>query len=244
MDGLPILATAAEAVSEIRNNWRSLVKALIVPAIAISTVETVQLRFSDGLLYSLLFWSLSAPFYVLFATVCHRIVILGSASLPSVLGVFWTERETRFFGWTIALILVSWGFGLVVGLVALLMPISLFGLQTPWLPFALIGLITAYFYLRLSMVFPATAVDQRTSIEDTWYLTAGHGFRIMGAIGLPAIAVAVVFSTILYLFSDPNSVPYVLITEVFGHTLFMTVVCTISVAYRSLSGLESIEETA
>lgn len=177
MYGLPIFTVILEALSEFSRNFPALNKALVVPALGILVVESIETTFPSEFPWTFGFWALSTPFYVLFAIVCHRIVILGAGSLPSSIGMFWSERETRFVGWTIALIILGWFSSVFFGILAVIIPRSVLGVSTPCLPFLAIGLLFGYFYARLSLVFPATAVDHATSLSIAWNNSSSHGAR-------------------------------------------------------------------
>lgn len=244
MDGLPVFRVVFDAVGEIRTKWRSLFKALILPALAVTLVEAIQATFPDRFPWPLLFWLLSAPFYVLFAVVCHRVVILGEASLPSGIGIFWSERETRFLGWTVALMILSWGLALVLGIFVLMLPGSVLGSSTPWLPFLIVGAILAYFYIRLSLVFPATAVDLGTSLADAMHLSTGNGLRMMAAVLIPAIPLLGFGYVLSVLIGDSNSIVDFVIWETTAYAIMTVTVCVVSIINRILADLDFIEEAS
>lgn len=241
MDGLPVFQVVGDALVEIRTKWRALLKALIIPALFITAVESIPVFFPDFALWSIVYWVLTAPFYVLFAVICHRVVILGEAALPSSIGIFWSERETRFFGWTLALIIVTWGMGFLIGLVALVLPTSLFGASTPWLPLAVVALTVSYFYGRLSLVFPATAVDKNTSLDDAMHLSTGNGLRILAAVVIPSLLILIPTYLISGFISDPNGIASFVLGEIAAYALMVITICVISVTYRVLAGLDLID---
>ena len=115
---LPVWATIGEAVMAIAKEWKTLLKAIAVPALLLAAVNVVDQAFlavigGSGLAY-LLFWLLlPGAVFTMIAISCHRLVILGVDSLPNAWGLFWSWRETRFFGW-------MFGIGLSAGLVTLL----------------------------------------------------------------------------------------------------------------------------
>ena len=241
MDGLPVFQVVGDAFVEIGAKWRALLKALIVPALAITAIESIPVLFPDFALPSIVSWALTAPFYVLFAVICHRVVILGEAALPSTIGIFWSERETRFFGWTLVLLIATWGIGLVIGLVALVLPKSIFGLSTPWLPSVVVMLAVAYFYVRLSLVFPATAVDKNTGLDDAMYLSTGNGLRMVAAVVLPSPLILIPAYLVSALISDPNGIAIFILDEVAAYALMIITICVISVTYRGLAGLDFVD---
>lgn len=241
MDGLPVLSSFVSVYGEVARKGLALLKALIVPAIAIVGVEWISLGYPSRFPYTLLFWSLSAPFYVLFAVVCHRLVILGVDSLPSTAGLFWTERETRFLGWTIALTMLGWGGGLLLGVFYFVVPEIILGMRAPWLPGVTVMLIAAYFFLRFSLVFPATAIDHKTSLVDTWDLTAGNGLRLMVLVALSVAPIILLF-VFSSLFTDSwTSGAQIALATVFWQITSVFAISSVSIAYRELSGVDYLE---
>jgi hypothetical protein len=244
MSGLPVLATVLEAWDEIRRNGPALLGRLLMPAIAIGFLEAIGSFTAGSLFTNLLIWALTTPFYVLFAVICHRTVILGPQFIPSAIGLFWSARETRFLGWTIALIIVSWGAGIAIGLIGMMLPTSALGFKMPWLPIVVMGFLGLYFYVRLMLVFPATAVDQATSLSDAWYLTAGHGVRIMASVLIAVIPVGLLGYAAFYFLRDGNDLVFELVAQVLGLIMFAFAVCTVSVAYRTLADLDFIADAS
>ncbi len=208
----------------------ALLAAVAIPALGISIVEFIAEDFPHRFPYTLVFWLLSAPFFVLFAVVCHRSIILGGDSLPNRLGLFWSARETAFLAWTIAIIVVSWVLSFVIGLVALLSP---FGF---WITFLAIVTLLSYFYVRLAMVLPATAVEDGTSFGRAWSLTSGNGFRIIFVIVLTVAPVVIAALMLLYLLA--GNFLGILVAVVSRHAIPLVAICALSMSYRELIDFE------
>ena len=109
----------------------------------------------------------------------HRIFILGEESMAQHGILWWSSRETRFVGWCIAVALLI---GLLNALaVAILAPLVI--IQAPptvvgllgWLVFLPVGYVLA----RWSLVLPATAVDERPSLDWAWHASRGVGLRLL-----------------------------------------------------------------
>lgn len=242
MSGLPVFATVLQAWDEVRKNFLALIRSLFVPAFAIGLLDAIGSIMADSTLKNFLLWVLTTPFYVQFAVICHRTVILGPQSIPSAIGLFWSERETRFLGWTIALVIVIYGAGIVIGLVGVILPTAALGFSMPWLPMAVMGFLVFYFYTRFMLVFPATAVDQATSLSDAWYLTVGHGLRIMVAVVISALPVALVSYAVSAFTGDGKSITTDLLVLVLDFAVLAIAICTVSVAYRTLADLNFIAD--
>ena len=241
MDGLPVLKVIVDALVEIGAKWRTLFKALILPALATTLVEATPIIFPNYSLWPIAIWALSAPFYVLFAVICHRVVILVEAALPSSIGIFWTERETRFFGWTLVLMIATWGLGLFAGLFALILPENILGWSTPWLPLLVVSVTLSYFYVRLGLVFPATAIDRSTSLADAMYLSTGNGLRMLAAVAIPSIPLLVLNHIISEFIGDPNSIANLVLDEITAYAILIITICVVSVIYRTLADLDFID---
>ncbi len=232
MNVLPVFESVAATWRAIRREGTALIAALAIPAVCISVLEFLSQDFPSRFPYTLLSWALAAPFYVLFAVICHRSVILGGASLPNRLGLFWSERETRFLGWTIAIIVVTWVLGIGVTLLALLSPLP------PIVTLVVVWLAFVYLYVRLAMVFPATAVEDDASFERAWFLTGGNGFRIIGVIAFSVGPIILALAVFFYLFGSDAFLWYV-IEEISSHVVMLISVCALSVSYRELIDFET-----
>lgn len=232
---LPVIESVVATWQAIFREGIVLLVAVAIPALAISVIEFVSLEFPRQFPYTLIFWLLSAPFLVLFAVVCHRSIILGGASLPNRLGLSWSARETRFLGWTIAIIVVTWFlawlFRFLAVIVALILPAGI------WLAAFSILLLLGYLYVRLAMVLPATAVEDDTSFDRAWSLTGGNGLRVLGVI---VLAAAPVLAAIIVLGLVLSGRPDLwIIFELAHHALGLVGICALSVSYRELLGMEN-----
>ena len=197
---LLVWATIGEAALAIAKEWKTLLKAIAVPAMIVAGVNVV---FPEGLsLLALPLMVLSGVFGMMIAISCHRLVLLGPDALPSALGLFWTERETRFLGRSVGLMLISGGLvslglvligGLVFGAMLavgvspaplststrdFLVVVFMFALGPVFLP-------VAYVSARLSLVLPATAIGQHLTFKDSWRLSRSHGWRLALVLFLP-----------------------------------------------------------
>lgn len=243
MKRLPVLETISTAIGAIHRNWFALVQALAIPAIIITAAEWIQMRFTGGLFSAILFWAISAPFYVIFAVVCHRTVILGKSAIPNPYGLFWSERETRFFGWTIVLIVMSWGFTLAINLLARVFPSDIRGISVPWIAAIFVVLLAGFFYVRLCMVFPATAIDHKTSLVDAWNLTSNSAAQILLALVLPIIVLVGIYIFLSVPFRAVGHNAQIFLSEIMRLVSLLVTICVLSVSYRTLAKLDSVESS-
>lgn len=237
--GLPVADTAMATLRELGQKWPELVKALILPAAVLTAVEIVSFRYEQSAANIALTWLIGIPFYVLFAVVCHRTIILGSSSLRSSIGLFWSERELRFLGWIVILTILSWLWVLVAGVIALIIPGRILGIP---LSVVALLLLSAYLFARLSMVYPATATDNRTSIKDAWYLTYNNGIRICLTIALTASPFLLLSVGMSFAFSTYPSVFSQVMHSLVWHCVTAVTICTVSVIYARLAGVGDDED--
>ncbi len=236
MNRLPVFRTVLLTVAAIQHNFSSLLAALVVPAVCISIVEAIVGQLPQGFLFALLALGLSSPFYALFAVICHRIVILGSESLVNRYGLFWGDREFRFLGWTIVLFIVSLMIGLFFVFAMSFFVQVLPSGAIPMLVMLVFWIGCFYVYTRLTMIFPAAAVDDNTGFERAWQLTNSNGLRMIAVAFIAAGPLAVLFFGIGYIM--PGGALSVLVTEVLGHALMLVSICAISITYRELIRIE------
>lgn len=117
--------------------------------------------------------------YLVFGTVFvvrwHRFVLLGERTADALFTPAWRV----FFGVTVKLALLLFAGWLVLFLVALLPPHFITA------PLFLIGAIAlAVAAVRVSLVFPAAAIDRPISFRTAWDLLAGNYWRLFACIVL------------------------------------------------------------
>ncbi len=178
------------------------------------------------------------PFYVMFSTICHRIVLLGDASLASRWGLFWSMRETRFVGWLFVL-------GAIVLVVSF--PIYYVIPKLPdwafeWLvissPFSIsfytCVLASTYIDGRFGLVLPATAVGRRMNPLRSWQFTAGNGWSIFVALMIPILLTDLIDYLIFDLLLSNESMIVSVVRSLLYYPLIAVGVVVITIAYRDL----------
>lgn len=238
------------AVFEVITRWRPLLCALILPAVLMiatsnatqylmrwhyathGSIEGVQVLGYVQLVVSLLL-------HTLFAMSCHRIILLSDEPLPRRFGIYWTMRETRFLGWVVLVgmiyMLMSFPFISAATYLRLyLPPDSFYWHINAYVPI----LLATYVDGRISLVLPATAVGERSSIIESWRLTSGKGLHIAAALLVAAIASDFVGSGINRLMEDLPQVAR-LVSSMLTFPLVAIAVGIISITYRELSANES-----
>lgn len=138
----------------------TLLKALLLPFIMLLGLDAASYYATS----SYMPWLLYIPelaVYTVFAIIIHRVILLGPESVPKWGMRFWALRELYFLFHLIALTIAS---------LALLFT-SIFIPHVGIVP----GLIvTFYLFIRLSLVFPASAIDDGVTLKTSWSLTKKH----------------------------------------------------------------------
>ncbi len=132
--------------------------------------------------------------YALFAVICHRVILLGTDSVrfSFIPRVEW--RELRYFGYFLAIVLVSVVIVFVTAWVAMSFgPWSFSGedaIQNQEMSEFLLHLgafvifaPALYVFSRLSLVLPATAIDHKPSLKWSWKVSKGNGWRLFVTVG-------------------------------------------------------------
>lgn len=184
---LPILATVATAYSAIVGNRGAVFQAAFLPLLGLIVLGSIKDMGQDSLLISIVSLLIGAPLGALIAVACHRIVLLGQGTVVNSWSLYWSERETSFVVWILIFGTVIYVAAMLLGVIFLMSPERIFGFRTPWLGTLLTFVCIAYVLGRFSMVFPATAIDKRMAMSNSWYLTDGNGWRVAIALALPFV---------------------------------------------------------
>ena len=155
---------------------------------------------------------LSIGIQTIFAITTHRMVLLGPASVPNW-GVYtWSKRETFF-----ALHLI--------GLAIILIPIGFLSL-IPTIGIVIAVALICWLLGRLSLVFPAIAIDQGVSFKYSWELTKNRNILMF--------LVVIIFPILLTLPAFALSyLPYTtLLSSIVSTFATIFVVSSLSVAYK------------
>ncbi len=186
------------------------------------------------------------PFYVMFAAICHRVVLLGDKSLPRRWGLFWSVRETRFLGWIFVLGVIT---------LAVSIPISLLIPSLPywaleWLlessPFSIsfytCVLASTYIDGRFGLVLPATAIGNPMNPLRSWRNTAGNGWSIFIALIILILITDFLDYLLFDLLLDTESMVVNFLGGLLYYPLIAMGVVVITIAYRELVLAPDAEE--
>jgi putative Mn2+ efflux pump MntP len=158
-------------------------RALAVP-FALVLGLTVVWQYSAESVSEWAIWLLYIPIdlaFTLFAVTCHRLVLLEPSVAATTPIPVWTRRETRFFiffvlGWLIPAA-VALGWSAANRLQPAAGANALAWVLLNWLGFVVV-VVAFYLVARCSLVFPATAIDQETSLKWAWHTTRHNGWRL------------------------------------------------------------------
>lgn len=239
---LPVVKILFGAFAITWINRQNLLRGLGPTALTIIIINLVWQNMHTKLPDSagIIFWLISMVLYAKFAVICHRLVLLdfgvnGNTQWP----VSWTDRESRFFGrMMVVYFLVSIGSILIV-----MFPFMLFAQYIPesarknpaeLLPYValFVGLPATYLLGRLSLIFPATALDNQQRLAWAWSISKSNGLRLAVIVGLlPWIS-----GLLNYLLHQQNPSLAALLAGNIVNYIFLTIEITaLSLAYREIT---------
>lgn len=172
-----------------------------------------------------------------FAIACHRLVLMADTSVPEYGIVKWSSREVNFLGKLITVGLASFGaFTLSIMAIGAIV-FNLFTIpdipnneRIHWL-FESFRIPAAYFVARLSLILPATALDQKSDIRSAWQLSHGNGWRLAVVIcGLPWLSVILEG----YVYPDEPTIVQVTLSCIVFYALLVIEIALLSLSYKEL----------
>ena len=193
---LPVFRIIKESFALLIRNWKPFSQGL-APSYAVILILSISqsvLKIDSTLLFSILIAIAS----VFFAISCHRLTILGHASIPRF-GIYkWGGREWKFVGWGLVVYFYYMLIFIFAGAsISLLLP--LLPEQNNSMSFFIIigifGILPAfYIFARLSLFFPAIAVDKKVNWDLIWAMSKGNGWRLVITSSLIPIIISATLS--------------------------------------------------
>ena len=238
---LPVGATLGQAFFIPWRRRRRFFPALFLPITILVLLKGKQASATDNINWGI--WSLEAIVYCVLITTaavtCHRLVLLGDDAVPRLGLLTWSWRETRFMGWT----LVAWLYGwmLLFLMSGTLLKLMLASQSFYGVTYGIAIALILYPVARWSLVFPATAVDQRLPLADAWALGKDNGWRLM------IILYAVPWGSLLLLISlntpdEESSLLLTLVISMFSYLVMIFEVTALSLAFKFLSSIQKQSE--
>lgn len=171
--------------------------------------------------------------YTLLAVRVHRLVLASGGVKQNWFR--WTWRETRFLGWLVVvyfywtLILIP----VVVGVgVASDFKLVSQGVWVDALAITLATVPSAYVFVRLAFLLPATAVDQKHNLRWAWELSKGNGWRLVILLWVLPLFIPLVLQN-----WEPSNFVGFLAWEMAYGVITVFEVALLSVAFRNLGGM-------
>ena len=189
---LPILEIIKHTFSIFEKNKFSILRALIIPYLMMTALiyiepylvakVTTLITFIIGFVFALLEHFIAS----LFIISCHRLILLGSSSIPKYGLIIPKKREIRFWGWTVALYILIMIF---IAFFGILSSFALIMLIPPFILPLLGYILGTYLFARYILIFPAVALDHRPTLDWAWKQTNGNGFRILILLAMTALPI-------------------------------------------------------
>jgi hypothetical protein len=206
---------------------------------------TATFSFSKSNLPAGLGWIIVAAYYfllVLFAVNCHRVVLLDSVGIQEWKVPKWSWRETRFLAWCAFFYVLA----ALCGMVGMTIFVIIIGNITTQLLGSsdlksstwtvtsgyVIGIIYAYIFARLSIMFPSIAIDKNLSFQQTVKLTRGNGWRLVIIVSVLPWAIQIILSSLIR--EDYSFVEYML-WLIITCALLTVEITALSLSYRELA---------
>lgn len=242
---LPLVHTVRAATMGLWANKGTLCNLIALVALVTSVFEwlAAEMVARDSFFGLFILGAVRVGVYTCLAVIVHRLVLQADLSHDLKFPYFrWTKRETRFLGWLVVvyfyLALVFVAVGVVSGALGGLWVSADSAPAWVWqLVFLLISLPAAYLFVRLSVLLPATAVDQKRDMAWAWGLTEGNGLRLVVLMWLFPMLVSGAIPEI--------AIEYYFFQFAWNFALgFITAIeiSVLSVAFKSMGGL-LIEES-
>lgn len=221
---------------------KAFVRALAVPVFALMLLTVAWEVVGSGLsgVINWVLYLVYGALFTWFAVACHRLVLLGPAALPQLR---WSQRQTRFLGWLVGLYLV---YAVVSILLMVLLgtlaantiavaastspdgPVSWF-----WWVQLLASIPATYLLARLSLVFPAVAVDHPADLRRSWELSRDNGWRLAVVVG---VLPWVLSSAPAMLYREGASLLELALLALLSALVLVVEIAAVSLCYRELSG--------
>jgi hypothetical protein len=188
---------------------------------------------------------------ILFAITCHRLVLIGNTGVPEYGMLGWTRREWWFLAYLIFLPCVYY-----LSMALNLMAIGLFkefdiNINSIQILFAkgdgnlllilLVALPSVYIFSRLSLLFPATAVDRDVDVEWAWKTSSKNGWRLtVIIILLPLLFVLLQVAQVMLWGKEPNWVEGII--DVLLKLILLAIeIIVLSFSYKHLTENQVVE---
>ena len=160
---------------------------------------------------------------------CHRTFLLNSESISNTKTLRFSGREIRFIGW---LILITFCLLLIMFPSVFLLPIAEGSVSGALVLQITLQIFQWYIFSRLSLVLPATAIDERNfTISSSWDASSGNGWRLTLLVALLPFTIYLLLSFL----PEYDSIFYYLITWFVWIIISVIEIGLLSLSYSYLS---------
>jgi len=180
---LPSLNIIATAVYFAWMNKAEFLRAIALPTLLLvscSAVGNIFLKSIPGYLWLpyVLVYGLCFSYL---AITCHRLILIEAGDRHRTYKAKLGYRELRFLGWVVAIYTIDTILRIPVSLLIQSAGGSMFvganGKLTEWAK-QIASIPALYVFARLSLAFPAAAIDKHSGLRWSWLRTRGNGWRI------------------------------------------------------------------
>jgi hypothetical protein len=187
---LPFLRIIVGAVFFAWSNRAEFLKATAIPTLVLVVLWAVWVSYSDvfSTFFAWLYYLIYGLGFAFLAVTCHRLILVDGADRFKPYQSRPGFRELRFLMWVIGIYATK----SLLESVTLLPVININGGvvlvgNDGWVSTGvnhLLSIPALYVFARLSLAFPAAAIDKNTSLRWSWVRTRGNGWRIFAVVGL------------------------------------------------------------
>jgi len=187
-------------------------KVIFIPILLIVLLSFIEY---ESLFHNFMLYIISLIIYTSVAISTHRIILLGPSSIPKHGFYIPSKRDIKFILYT-----------LVIGI--LMIPTIIL----VYIPYAgVVVMMIAIFYLlgRLSLVFPAIAIDQNLSISESWKNSKNYQFSMMIIVSIFPFIVSIPEKLLSYI---PHTE---ILVNILGLITTVFVVAALSTAFKYIN---------
>ncbi|MES9969028.1 MAG: hypothetical protein ABW092_03280 [Candidatus Thiodiazotropha sp.] len=190
---LNIISVLKRTITIPIQRWKPLSLALIPSGIAMLVLDLVYVFgiVPDNSVTGSIYFILYSILLVIFAITCHRNILMGGGSTTKYGVLKWSYREWRYAGWAFIAYFYLYAFAALGMFFASTLSSIIPGCNSTmfFIAFLAIAMLPGiYVFARLSILFPATAIEHKTTWNWAWDITEGNGWRLVIIVGLfPAL---------------------------------------------------------
>ena len=191
---VPVGATMREAYLAVFSSLPLLLRAAALPFALSLVILSLAFMAGENAFLSFVLMVVGFVPYTLFGVAWHRLSLLGPARGAPATFPSWRARHWRFLGYVMGAtalgIVLGWSLASLTG--GAQSPMEqrlgpLLSILAGWVMFVCL----IYVLLRFSFVFPATAVDERYTLANSWAHTRGQVLRLLATLIVTALPMLV-----------------------------------------------------